>query len=163
MAQQNDRYILTRAGYEQLQRELADYQARRARQQEEIGDIQNDGSENFPEEGAEFEARTMREFLDERIGNLTLILRNADVVDQDPDPRTVDPGDRVTVWSVEEGEEYEYDLIGGAEVMYGRLGVSIDSPVGNALLGRKIGDMVNVETPEGITRYVIRAITRTPR
>ncbi len=158
----HDRYILTRAGYEQLQRELIDYQERRARQQEEVGDIQHDGSENFPEEGAEFEARTGREFLDERISNLTLILQHAEVVDDDPDPRTVDPGDRVTVWSVEEGKEYEYDLIGGAEVMYGRLGVSIDSPVGSALIGRKIGEMVNVETPDGSTRYVIRAITRTP-
>lgn len=158
----HDRYILTRAGYEQLQRELVDYQERRARQQEAVGDMQQDGSENYPEEGAEFEARTEREFLDERIGNLTLILRSAEVVDDDPDPRTVDPGDRVTVWSIEEGQEYEYDLIGGAEVMYGRLGVSIDSPVGSALIGRKIGEMVNVETPDGSTRYVIRAITRTP-
>jgi transcription elongation factor GreA len=155
-------FVLTKAGYEQLQLELADYEARRSGQAEEESDVQSDVDEQFPEEGAEFEARTMREFMDERIGNLKLILERAQVVEEDPDPRVVDPGDRVTVWSVSENEEFQYDLVGSAEVMYIGEGVSVDSPVGQALLGKRVGDVFEVETPDGTTRYAIRHIEPIP-
>ncbi|MDX2160382.1 MAG: GreA/GreB family elongation factor [bacterium] len=161
MTQENG-VILTRAGYEQLERELADFESRRARQQEEIDLIQTDMDEQFPEEGAEFEARIMTDYLDERIGHLRRILEDAQVIDQDPDAHTVDPGDRVTVWDVRDRTEYIYDLIGGAEAMYGRDGVSIDSPIGQALIGRHVGDVIDVETPEGPVRWAIRQIERTP-
>ncbi|MDX2139345.1 MAG: GreA/GreB family elongation factor [Chloroflexota bacterium] len=157
-----ERYTLTRAGYDQLQRELTDYQERRAQQQIEMESIQDNTTENYPEEGAEFEARTMREIMDERIGNLILILQQADVTDEDPNPRTIDPGDRVTAWNVQDREEVEFDLVGSAEVMYGREGVSIESPVGQALIGRRVGDVVDVATPDGMTRYAIRRVVRTP-
>jgi transcription elongation factor GreA len=158
----SQQFVLTKAGYEQLQRELEDYEARRAGQHEELTSVQTDMDEQFPEEGAELEARTMREFMDERIGHLKLILAHAQVVEEDPDPHVVDPGDRVTVWSVSENQEFQYDLVGSAEVMYIGEGVSVDSPVGQALLGKRVGDVFEVETPDGITRYAIRHIEPIP-
>lgn len=155
-------FVLTRAGYEQLQRELADYEARRAGQAEEESSVQSNVDEQFPEEGAEFEARTMREFMDERIGNLKLILEQAEIVDEDPDLRTVDPGDRVTVWSLNENQQFQYDLVGSAEAIYIGEGVAVDSPVGKALLGKRVGDVIEVETPDGTARYAIRHIEPIP-
>lgn len=155
-------YTLTQAGYADLQRQLADYRERLAQHRAELTDIQHDSDEQFEEEGAEFEVRTRREFLEERIGNLELILSQATVLDEDPDPRTVDPGDRVTLWETTHREAVRYDLIGSAEAQYGRSGVSTESPVGAALLGRQVGDVVEVQTPDGRVRYVIQAIDRTP-
>ncbi|MFN8528292.1 MAG: GreA/GreB family elongation factor [Anaerolineae bacterium] len=156
------RYTLTRAGYEQLQRQLAEYQERRASRQDQLDDVQADSDKNVPEEGADFDVRTMTEFLDERIGNLTEILEHADVIDQDPDDRTVDPGDRVTLWNLQDRAEVQYDLIGSAEAMYGREGVSLDSPVGAALKGKRVGDVIDVQTPDGAAHYTIRRIERSP-
>lgn len=158
----DQRNILTRAGYEALQQQLVDYQQRLAVHMENLENMQYGADEQFDEDGAEFDVRTRREFLEERIGNLELILREAEIIDEDPNPHTVDPGDRVTVWNAVEKQTFVYDLIGSSEVIYGREGVSIESPVGAALIGKRVGDVVEVETPDGMDRYVIRSIERSP-
>lgn len=159
---QNQQYVLTRAGYEALEQELQEYQQRLDRHMQELADIQSDVDENYDEQAAEYDVRTRKEFLSQRIGNLKLILQDAEVIDEDPNPRTVDPGDRVTVWNASQKEQLQYDLIGSAEAQYGREGVSIDSPVGEALLGKRRGDVVEVETPDGMVRYMICGIERSP-
>jgi transcription elongation factor GreA len=154
--------ILTRAGYERLARELAEYRERRARQQEELADVHSGAHENYPEEAAEIEADSMRDWMDARIDSLERILRAARVLDEDPDPETVDLGDRVTLDNLTDGEQERYDVIAPEELRYGRTGVSSDSPVGLALMGRRRGDVIDVETPGGHVRYVIQGIERTP-
>jgi transcription elongation factor GreA len=154
--------ILTRAGYERLARELAEYRERRARQQEELADVHGGAHENYPEEAAEIEADSMRDWMDARIDSLERILRAARVLDEDPDPETVDLGDRVTLDNLTDGEQEHYDVIAPEELRYGRTGVSSDSPVGLALMGRRRGDVIDVDTPGGHVRYVIHGIERTP-
>jgi transcription elongation factor GreA len=157
-----ERFILTRQGYEQLQRELTDIEARRAERLEQLRDYKDDVGENPNEEGAFFEAETMKEHFDERIGHLQLVLQEAEVIDDDPNPHTADPGDRVTVWDVDAREERTFDLIGSAEATYLREGVSIESPVGQALIGKRVGETVEVTTPDGRAQYVIRRLERIP-
>jgi len=81
----DERFILTRAGYEELQRELERLQARRQAQMETFSDMSDYWDiDPSPEEAAYVDARTTKEQLDERIGHLTLVLRHAEVVDDDP-------------------------------------------------------------------------------
>jgi len=156
------RFVLTRQGYEQLRQELDDLEARRAERIAQLADYKDDVGDNPNEEGAFFEAETMREHFDERIGHLELVLQHAEVIDEDPDPAAVDPGDRVVVWDLDALEERIFDLIGSTEAEYVREGVSIESPVGIALLGKHVGDIVEVAVPEGRSRFAVRRIERIP-
>jgi transcription elongation factor GreA len=115
-----------------------------------------------PEEAAYVEARTTKEQLDERIGHLKLVLRHAQVVDDDADLTMVAPGSRVTVWDFSEKRELQFDVIGSEEVKHGRRGVSTESPVGKKLLGCRVGDVIEVDVPDGKVRYAIRMIERIP-
>jgi transcription elongation factor GreA len=158
-----ERFVLTRAGYDALERELEALQARRQQEMDEFADISDYWDiDPSPEEAAYFDARVTKEQLDERIGHLTLVLQHAEIVEKDPDPQRVDPGDRVTVWDFADNRERQFDLVGGEEVIAGRQGVSIESPVGKALLGRHVGDEIELDVPEGKARYAIRRIERIP-
>jgi transcription elongation factor GreA len=159
MAQQSDRFILTRTGYEALQRELQELERRHKAHQAELHDVQL-AIDPEAAEGAEYDARTGAELIDERLTHLRRVLEYAQIMDEDPDPHRVDPGERVTVWDFAENTTRHFDLIGSQEVIYGLEGVSIDSPVGQALLGRRVGDVIEVQVPDGIVRYAIRNIER---
>jgi len=158
-----ERFVLTRAGYEELQGELERLQARRKGQMDTFSDMSDYWDiDPSPEEAAYVDARTTKEDLDGRIGHLTLVLQHAEIVDDDPDLSTVDPGDRVTVWDFSENRELQLDVVGSEEVKHGRRGVSTESPVGKKLLGRRVGDVIEVEVPDGNARYAIRKIERSP-
>jgi transcription elongation factor GreA len=155
MAEQ--RFVLTRAGYEQLKQELDELLVRRQEETERLADVVADIDPSV-EMGAYVDARTMREQIDQRIVYIRQTLDQAEIIEEDPDPTRVDPGDRVIVWDIAAGEERQFDLYGSAEVVIGGEGVSIESPVGQALLGRRVGEVVDVEVPDGKVRYAIRSI-----
>lgn len=155
-----ERFVLTPNGYEQLKQELEELEARRRDETERLADTIDDVDPST-EMGAYFDARTMREQIDQRIIYIQRVLDRAEILGADPDPTRVDPGDRVMVWDMAAQEELQFDLLGSAEVVINDgEGVSIESPVGKALLGRRVGDVVEVEVPDGKTRYAIRNIER---
>jgi transcription elongation factor GreA len=158
MAQEG--YTLTRSGYEKLQLELEDLEKRLSREIEDVADVHSDV--RFDEEGAMVDAQTTKDYLQERVNHIKLVLQTAEIIDEDPDPDRVSPGDRVMVWDADNEEELTFDLIGGEEIILGRKGISIDSPVGQALLNHKIGDKVTVTTPDGKARYEIRSMGDIP-
>ncbi len=154
-----ERFVLTRAGFEELQAELRRLQAKRQDELSGYPEMQPFDVDPSHEEGAYDNAREDKETTEERIGHLKLVLEHADVIgDEDPDPGRVDPGERVTVWDVMERTTRQFDLIGREEAIAGREGISLDSPVGKALLGRRVGDVVTVDVPDGKARYAIRKI-----
>jgi len=61
---------------------------------------------------------------------------------------------------IDSKEEIDYMLVSEDEADYGQNRISISSPVGKALLGRKIGDIVNIKVPAGALRYKITGISR---
>jgi len=160
--QSEERFVLTRAGYEQLKHELDTLEAEHHEQLAEYSDVNYSANDPAKEEAAYFETRVTKEHTDERIGHLKLVLENAEVVDDDPNPDTIDPGDRVTVWDFTDKRSVQFDLLGSEEVIAGRSGVSLESPVGKALHGKQVGDVVEVEVPDGKARYAIRKIERIP-
>lgn len=158
----DDDIILTRTGYVKLQRELDKLENVEAVEMaERLADVHSDGGD-FQEDTAFYDAMTAKNYLDERITNLRRILANATIIDEDPDPDSASPGDRVIVMDLDEKEELTFDLLGGYEIAHGMRGVSIASPVGKALLGKKAGEKIEVETPGGLVRFKILRLEEIP-
>jgi len=156
MNEQDGQHTLTQAGYDALKSELEQLEAREVGQKAAYIDV-NYSSDVSSEEAASDEVYDDLDRTRERIGHLKMVLEQA-VIAEDSGAKVVDPGERVTVYDEETKETFEFTLIGGEEVIAGREGVAIDSPVGKALVGRRVGETVEAETPDGVVRYTIRKI-----
>ena len=150
-----NRELLTQEGFEKLQQELEHLTevrrrevADRIRQAREFGDI----SEN-----AEYDAAKNEQYLlERRISEVQRRLRNAKVVDAaEVEAGSVDLGTRVTLRMVGEDEERTFQIVGANESDPGSGKLSHSSPVGRAVLKRRVGDKVTVATPRGATEYEI--------
>ena len=98
---------------------------------------------------------------DLRIMEIEEILKNAKVIDEKDISRTrVTLGGRVLLRHEESGSEQEYMIVSAKEedIMIGKL--SSESPVGQAILGKRKGDQVEVKTPKGILKYTVVRISR---
>jgi transcription elongation factor GreA len=150
-----EEHYLTPTGYQNLEKEL------RKLENVELPDIAQRLAEVRSETDSEgedpqlFNILSQKNYIDERIANIKRILANATVLDEDPDPDSANAGDRVVVMDLDEKEEIVFDLLDSAEVVHGRRGISTRSPVGRALLGKKVGDKVEVNTPDGKARFKI--------
>ena len=92
---------------------------------------------------------TLRRLLDEQAVELQrLLARAVDIGSVDEDPAIVEVGDEVDV-QFQDGETATYALVHAAEVSGGENRISAASPLGQALLGRHVGDPVHVEAPAG--------------
>ena len=96
------------------------------------------------------EAKNDQAFTEGRIIQLENMLKNAVVVDESEIPKDkVSVGSIVKVMDYEFDEEVEYTIVGSAEADPMNFKISNESPVGSALLGKKVGDVVEVEAPGG--------------
>jgi transcription elongation factor GreA len=153
--------ILTPEGYEKLKEEIEFLStdkrrevAERIRIAREFGDIQ---------ENSEYDdAKNEQALLEARIARLHEKLRSARVIDTSDLPTGVaSVGTRVKVKDVDHGDEDEYEIVGSAEADPGRGRLSNESPVGRALIGHKVGDVVEVTAPAGPIRLEILEIAGT--
>ncbi|HSV75337.1 MAG TPA: transcription elongation factor GreA [Chthonomonadales bacterium] len=152
--------ILTAAGFRKLEKELERLRtvsrrevADRIRESKQFGDL----SEN-----AEFEeAKIEQAFVEGRIRDLQRVMQVAHVVDPDEVPTDcVGIGSVVTVEDLSSGDVWELTLVGSVESDPANDRVSDESPVGQALFGRQVGDEVRVRTPDGSIGYRITGIRR---
>ena len=152
--------LLTYEGLKKLEDELQDLKvvqrkeiAQKIKEAREQGDL----SEN-----AEYdEAKNEQGKLYSRIAELEEIIKHAVVVTGDSYAADeVSPGCRFIVKDLEEDEEEEYHFVGSQEAdpMDGK--ISDESPFGKAMLGKKVGDVVEVEAPIGIVKYEIIKIEK---
>ncbi|MBQ4313333.1 MAG: transcription elongation factor GreA [Clostridia bacterium] len=107
------------------------------------------------------EAKNEQAQVESRIAELEATLKLAVVIDEDSiTTDVVKIGTRVKMRDTELGEIDEYQIVGSTEANP-KLGcISDESPVGRALLGHKIGDIVAVETPGGIIHFEVLDISR---
>ncbi|MBO8172709.1 MAG: transcription elongation factor GreA [Bacillaceae bacterium] len=153
--------ILTPGGLKKLEEELEQLKSVKRREVAErikeaisFGDI----SENSEYE----EAKNEQAFIEGRIITLEKMLRNARVIQGDEvDIGVVSVGATVTLKDLEFGDEVEYTIVGSAESDPVNNKISNESPVGQALLGRKVGDVVDVNVPDGVIQYEILDIKLT--
>ncbi len=147
--------LLTPEGYRKLQEELAYLTetrrkevADRIRQAREFGDI----SENSEYD----DAKNEQGLLERRISEIQRRLRSAKVVEpSNANKDSVDLGSRVTLRVVGEGKERTFEIVGANESDPTSGKLSHSSPVGRAVLKRRVGDKVVVSTPRGATEYEI--------
>lgn len=152
--------ILTVEGYNKLEEELKNLKgpkkmevAERIKIAREFGDI----SENSEYD----DAKNEQALLEARILEVENMLRVAKVVDDDDvSTRVAGVGTLVTVHDYEFDEEISYGIVGATEVNIAENKISNESPVGRALIGKKKGEEVDVETPGGVVKYKIMSIER---
>lgn len=151
------KFILTAAGYARLQEELEQLQSRR---HEVAGNIRTakaygDLSENFEYH----EAKREQGFVEGRIMELKVILPAAHVVrPEDVSTESVAFGTRVHIKDLEYDEEWDWVIVGPLEANPDEDRISYESPIGEALMGRTVGDVVEIEVPAGNARYEVLAI-----
>ena len=107
------------------------------------------------------EAKNDQAFNEGRIIQLENMLKNAVVVDESEIPTDkVSVGSIVKVMDYEFDEEVEYAIVGSAEADPMNFKISNESPVGSALIGKKVGDVVEVAVPSGVSKFEILEIRR---
>ena len=107
------------------------------------------------------EAKNDQAFNEGRIIQLENMLKNAVVVDESEiQTDKVSVGSIVKVMDYEFDEEVEYAIVGSAEADPMNFKISNESPVGSALLGKKVGDVVEVTVPSGVSKFEILEIRR---
>lgn len=152
--------ILTYAGLKQLEDELQNLKVvKRKEVAEKIKEAREQGdlSENAEYDAAKDEQRD----IEARIDEIEKLLKNAEVVVEDEiDLDKINIGCQVKVYDVEYDEEMEFKIVGSTEANSLQNKISNESPVGRALLGKKKGDIVNVETQVGMIQYRVIEIQR---
>lgn len=158
--EREDDIVLTEEGLRRLQEEL-DYLknvkrwevAKRIEQARSFGDIM---------ENSEYDdAKHEQAFVEGRIVEIERILENARIIrEEEIDLSEVTLGSTVHLEDIERGEELRFRLVSAAEARGGRGCLSDQSPVGRAILGRKAGEVVDVQVPSGVIQYRILRIER---
>ncbi len=152
--------ILTYEGLKKLEDELQDLkvvQRREIAQKIKEAREQGDLSENAEYDAAKDEQRD----IEARIEQIEKILKNAEVVlEEEIDLNRISIGCVVRVLDIEYDEEEEYKLVGSSEASSLQNKVSNESPIGKALLGAQVGDVVEVEAPAGVVQYKVLSIQR---
>lgn len=113
-------------------------------------------------ENSEYEdAKNEQAFIEGRIITLEKMLRNARVIqNEDVTTDVVGIGSTVAVKDLDFDEVVEYTIVGSAESDPSQNRISNESPVGQALLGKKAGEVIEVQVPAGVIRYQVLEIKR---
>ena len=107
------------------------------------------------------EAKNEQAKVETRIGELEEILKNVVVINEDElSSDTVNMGMTVKVYDEEYDEEDEYNIVGTNEADPLKNNISDQSPIGMALIGKKVGEIANVEAPDGVIKLKILEIRK---
>ena len=155
-----DEILLTQEGYDKIVAEHEELvSVRRKEISEKLKEAISYGdlSENAEYDAAKDEQRD----IEARIEELEKILKNAEVVVEDEvDLDRINIGCQVKILDLEYDEELDYKIVVSTEANSLKGKISNESPVGKALIGAKIGDIVEVETQAGVIKYKVLEIER---
>lgn len=145
--------FLTPEGRAKLEAELEQLKTvRRAQVAERIHAAKEEG--DIMENSAYDEAKNEQAFVEGRILTIEQMLKNAVMIDATRPSDSVGIGSYVTV--AEQGNSTEvYQIVGSAEADPTRGRISNESPIGRALLGKRIGDEIQVKVPDGVRHLKI--------
>lgn len=151
--------FFTPEGLEKIENEI-DY-LKTVRRKEVAGRIKVALGYGDLSENSEYdEAKNEQAQVEERIAKLESMVRNAKVIDEkDLNTEVVNVGSKVVVKDISNNEEDEYTIVGSAEADPLNGKISNESPVGSKLIGLKVGDVAEIEIPDGIIKYEIRSIS----
>jgi transcription elongation factor GreA len=147
--------ILTYAGLQELEAELEDLKlnkrkevAQKIKEAREQGDL----SENAEYDAAKDEQRD----IEARIEEIEKILKNVEVVGEDDvDETKISVGCHIVIHDFEFDEDLEFSIVGSTQTDSLNGKISNESPLGMALIGHEIGDVVEVEMGEAVSKYKV--------
>jgi len=154
------KYVMTYEGVKKLEEELEYLKA--VKRKEITEKIKVALSFGDLSENSEYDdAKNEQAFVEGRIVQLENMLKNATIVDESEVPTDiVSIGSIVKLKDFEFDEEVEYIMVGSAEADPINNKISNESPVGRGLVGRRVGDVVEIQVPDGVSKYEILGIRR---
>lgn len=155
--------LLTEKGYKKLEEELEKLTtvkrreiAKRIKTAREFGDI----SENSEYD----DAKNEQAFVEGRIKEIKNLIDNAKIIKEDEVSNDkVNLGTTVRLHNIDEDKFVTYKLVGTAEADPLDHKISNESPIGKAILGKKVGDKVKVKVPKGVIKYEILSIEKSSK
>ena len=150
---------MTQAKYDELKAQLDELKTVRSdevAEQIKIARGYGDLSEN-----AEYDAaKNEQAFMEQEIKEIAEKLRNAEIIDESNlDSKTVSIGSIVKLQDMELDEKVEIKIVGSSEADIMNNKISNESPIGQSLIGKKKGAVVDVNTPSGVLKYKIISIS----
>ncbi len=148
-----ERIPFTRQGYEALKKELELLKS--VERPKNITAIEEARAHGDLSENAEFDAAKERQaFIEGRVSELEYKLGNADIIDPEkiPNDRAVFAS-RVVLENIDTGESVEYQLVGPEESNISEGRISVASPLGRAIIGKRSGDEIVLQAPGGKRAY----------
>lgn len=151
---------LSKEGYEKLEKELRDLKTRGRKEiAEEIAEARAKGDLS---ENAEYDAaKEAQGYLEKRIAELENTLATSSIIDD----KNIDDSkayllSTVTILNKKMNKEMKYTLVSKDEADFKQGKISVDSPIGQAILGKEVGDVVTVDVPAGKLELEIKKIER---
>ncbi len=156
----NKKNIMTHEGLLALEDELHNLKV--VRRKEVANKIKEAREQGDLSENAEYDAAKEEQAgIESRIEEIERILKNAEVFDDETtEAGTINIGCVVKIKDLEDGEIVEYKLVGSTESNSLKGKISNESPVGRALVGKKTGDVIDVDTPVGVLQYEIVEVSK---
>jgi len=155
-----DKNYLTKEKYQELEKELKQLQSKgRAEIAQKIADARSHGdlSENADYDAAKDE----QGLLELKISKLSQTLANSQIIDP-----SEFPDDKVYILSnvdaknLKTGDKFTFQIVSDAEADYTKNKISVKSPLGNALMGKKVGEIATMNVPAGKIEYEILDISK---
>jgi len=151
---------LSKEGYERMEAELRDLKTRGRKEiAEEIAEARAKGDLS---ENAEYDAaKEAQGYLEKKIAELENTLATSEIIDE----RNIDDTkafllSTVTIHNKNTDKEMKYTLVSKDEADFKEKKISVDSPIGQAILGKEVGDVVHVDVPAGKLELEIKNIER---
>lgn len=149
-----DKVILTKKGYEKLLRELEELETiERQKVAEMLKEARSHGDIS---ENAEYDtAKDYQAQVEARINKIRRILEVAEIYEESENDGKAAPGCRVTIKNLANGGELTFELVGYGESDPTNGKIAVSSPIGKAVLGRSVGEVIEVDAPAGKIKYEI--------
>ncbi|MFC1533804.1 transcription elongation factor GreA [Thermodesulfobacteriota bacterium] len=153
-----ERIPITKEGLEKLKGDLNHLQ--RVEKPQNIRAIEEARAHGDLSENAEYHAaKEKQSFLDAKITELEVVIGKSEIIDIDDGPADrVVFGRTVLIYNLETDKETSYQLLGPYESEPEKGKISVQSPLGQALIGREVGDEIKVKTPGGIQEFEVLEI-----
>ena len=153
-----NRVVLTPEGKRKLEEDLAELKG--VKRKEIADEIRTARGFGDLSENAEYdEAKNAQARMETRVRQIEEMLRDCIVVDESSRPAdTVTVGRAVRVFDMEYEEEDTYTVVGSTEADPSKLFVSSESPIGSALIGKRVGEIADVQTPGGVIKLKVLEI-----
>ena len=148
-------FILTPEGYEKTSKELDEL--RNVKRKEIIDRIEKAKELGDLSENAEYsQARDEQAFMEGKIAEMEYMLKNAKIVTKDDNKKTVQMGSKIVAETNNNTKEFQIVGVNEVDPIEGK--ISNESPLGKAMLNKQIDDEIEIETPKGSARYIIKDI-----